>query len=227
MLGKHEVDRSMEFTRDGWLKKVHLKMHLPFLTLLPFLLPLTLSFPLDERTTCSTSNTISDGNFESGNTPSAVTPNPWKTSIFLGSSTYSLTSPGSTLTTSSVSGGKYAFTASLNPGAYSSSGLTLSQTLRTCPGQNYSISADFRFSDNAENKCSITLVYPYGTQQGSVMTGSGIPGIAAGVWIQTGALFQAVTKSDVFKVVFACEEGKRNLIGFDRVLVKPYTGNVS
>lgn len=58
------------------------------------------------------------------------------------------------------------------------------------------------------------------------MTGIGIPGIAAGVWYQTGALFQAVTKSDVFKVIFACEERKRNLIGFDRVLVKPYTGNV-
>ncbi|KAL8657265.1 MAG: hypothetical protein Q9226_002076, partial [Calogaya cf. arnoldii] len=87
-------------------------MHLSSLCSLPFLLSLALSAPLDERTTCSTTNTISDSNFESGTTPSASTPNPWKVSTFLGSSTYSLTTPGSTLTTSNIAGGKYAFTAS-------------------------------------------------------------------------------------------------------------------
>ena len=202
-------------------------MHLPLLILLPLLPRLSFSAPLDERTTCSTSNTISDGNFESGTNPSASTPNPWHTSSFVGFSTYYLTSPGSTLTTSSVSGGKYAFTVSLAPRPHSgSSGIILSQTLKTCPGQNYTISADFKFNDNAENECSITLIYPYGTEQGSVMTGSGTSGITAGEWYQTVAFFQAVTRSDVLRVKFACEEGKRNLIGFDRVLVKPYKGNV-
>ncbi|KAL8766508.1 MAG: hypothetical protein Q9209_006724 [Squamulea sp. 1 TL-2023] len=202
-------------------------MHLPYFTLLP-LLPFALSAPLDERTTCSTSNTISNGSFESGITPSASTPNPWKVDLFLGSSSYSLTSPGSPLTSSGVSGGKYAFTASLNPDPYYGySGETLSQTLKTCPGQNYSISADFKFNSTAENKCSLTLAYPFGTQQGSVTTGSGTLGITAGVWYQTGALFQAVTKSDVLKVVFRCDGGLRNLVSVDRFLVKPYKGNVS
>ena len=43
-----------------------------------------------------------------------------------------------------------------------------------------------------EGKCSIRLIYPFGTEQGSVVTGSGTPGVVAGVWYQTGALFQGV-----------------------------------
>ncbi|KAL8735336.1 MAG: hypothetical protein Q9166_000881 [cf. Caloplaca sp. 2 TL-2023] len=196
------------------------------LSLLPFLLSLTLSQPIDERTTCSTTNTISDGSFESGVTPSAQTPNPWKVNLFFGSSSYSLTSPGST-NAQGGTGGRYAFTASLYPDPYSgTSGETLSQTLKTCPGQNYSITADFKFNSTAENKCSLTLAYPFQTQQGSVTTGSGTPGISAGVWYQTGALFQAVTKSDVLKVIFRCEERARNFISVDKFVVKPYKGNV-
>ena len=56
-------------------------------------------------------------------------------------------------------------------------------------------------------------------------TGSGIPGVEAGVWQKTSALFQAVTKSDVLKVVFRCEERASNTISVDNFVVKPYKGN--
>ncbi|KAL8816491.1 MAG: hypothetical protein Q9223_004503 [Gallowayella weberi] len=199
-------------------------MQLPLLLpLFSFLIPIAVATPLDPRTTCSLTNTISDGGFESGTNPSAQTPNPWKVDLFFGSTTYSLTSPGSSLS----GGGRYAFTASVYPGPYTpTSGETLSQVLKTCPGQNYSIWYDFKFNATVENACSLRVEYPYKDTVGSVTWGSATPGLVPGVWTRDVVLFQAVTKSDVLKVIFRCTNGAKNLISVDNFVAKPYTGNV-
>ncbi len=85
---------------------------------------------------------------------------------------------------------------------------------------------DFKFNATAENKCSVGLYYPYKTQQGSITTGSGIPGLEAGVWSRTVGFFQAVTTQDLVEVHFRCEQNARNFISVDRFLVQPYQGNV-
>ncbi|KAL8713198.1 MAG: hypothetical protein Q9220_002719 [cf. Caloplaca sp. 1 TL-2023] len=194
-------------------------MHL--LPLLSLLIPTVTSTPLNPRTTCPTTNIIVDPGFESGVAPPTSGGTSWTVNNFIGASTYSLTSPGSTLT---PSGGKYAFTATLYPGPYSSgnSGDDLVQTMKTCAGKNYSITADFRFNATAGNACSIALQYP----GGSVTTGSGSGGIVAGMWYRTSAFFQAVSSADKLTVAFRCGGGQHDFISVDNVVVKLFNGNV-
>ncbi|KAL8922702.1 MAG: hypothetical protein Q9208_005015 [Pyrenodesmia sp. 3 TL-2023] len=195
--------------------------------LLPFLLaiiPSITSSPIEART-CPSTNIISDPSFESGVTPAASAPNPWQVVGFIGSSSYSLTQPGSP-----NGGGKYAFTASLYPGPYSGgrSGETLVQTMKTCAGKNYSIIADIKFEKAQNNACSLSLQYPYKDTIGSVTTGSATPGTTPGQWSQTGSTFQAVSNADKLSFVFRCEGvgvSVNNFISVDNVKVAPFAGN--
>ena len=198
-------------------------LHLPtLLALLSFLIPTIASSPIEART-CPTT-IITDGNFESGTTPPTSGGTSWTVVAFLGSSSYSLTSPGSTLNNNA--GGKYAFTASLYPGPYSpTSGETLQQTLHTCAGKNYSIIADLKFDAAVNNACSLKIEYPFQNGVGSVTTGSATPGLSPGVWSSTGGTFQAVGASSLLSVVFRCENGAHNLISVDNVRVKEFNGN--
>ncbi|KAL9601794.1 MAG: hypothetical protein Q9219_002284 [cf. Caloplaca sp. 3 TL-2023] len=196
--------------------------------ILPFLsaiIPFAISAPLEAlevRTTCPSTNLVKDPGFESGVEPPTSGGNAWTVGAFYGSSSYSLTSPGSTR-----SGGKYAFTASVFPGPYSDlSGENLIQTLTTCAGKNYSISADFKFNSTENNACSIAIQYPFKTTLGSVTTGSGTPGITPGIWYQTGSIFQAVSTASKLSILFRCNgQGVRNLISVDNVKVMLYAGN--
>lgn len=198
-------------------------MHFQLMSLLSLLsapIPIVTSSPIEART-CP-SNTIQDGGFESGVAPPTSGGASWTVVGFIGSSSYSLTSPGASIN----NGGKYAFTASLYPGPYSpASGETLQQTLHTCAGKNYSITADLKFDALVSNVCSIKLEYPYKTTVGSVTTGSATPGIAPGVWSMTGSTFQAVSANSLLSVVFHCEQRAHNHISVDNIKVKEYAGN--
>ena len=171
---------------------------------------------------CSTGLVIKDGGFESGLTPPASGGNSWTVVGFIGASTYSLTSPGST-----NNGGQYAFTAILYPGPYSNgaSGDTLQQTMNTCAGHNYSILVDYKFDNAASGNCALSIRYPYKTTTGSVTTGSGIAGGTAGNWYTTAATFQAVSSADPFSIVFSCANGANDRISVDNVKIAPYAGN--
>lgn len=172
--------------------------------------------------TCPTGPVIKDGGFESGVTPPTSGGNSWIVDSFIGASTYSLTSPGST-----NNGGQYAFTAILYPGPYSNgfSGDTLKQTLKTCAGHNYSITVDYKFDTAASGNCAVSIRYPYKTTTGSVTTGSGVAGGTAGNWYTTGSTFQAVSSADPFSIVFSCSNGANDRISVDNVKIAPYAGN--
>lgn len=197
-------------------------MHFSYvLPLLFAFVPIITSAPLDARTTCPSTNVVKDPSFESGVTPSASGSNPWTVNNFIGSSSYSLTKPGS------PNGGKYAFTASVYPGPYTNgaSGENLEQTFTTCAGKNYSIVADIKFNSTENNQCSIAIQYPFQNTLGSVTTGSGIPGISPGVWSQTGSFFQAVSTSSKLSILFRCSGNAHNLISVDNVKVLLFNGN--
>ncbi|MCJ1471237.1 hypothetical protein MMC07_009885 [Pseudocyphellaria aurata] len=171
---------------------------------------------------CSTGPVIKDGGFESGITPPTSGGNAWIVNSFIGASSYALTKPGST-----NHGGKYAFTALLAPGPYSGgvSGDTLTQTMNTCAGHNYSILADYKFASAAGGNCALTIQYPYKTTTGSVTTGSGIAGGTAGNWYTTAATFQAVSSADPFSIVFRCTNSAQDQISVDNIVIAPYAGN--
>ncbi|KAI9791731.1 MAG: hypothetical protein M1816_003541 [Peltula sp. TS41687] len=192
-----------------------------FALILSSLAGLALAYPSYGPPSCKPTTAISDGGFESGTTPSASRPNPWLTRLFIGSATYSLVSPGATIN----NGGRYAFQASLYPGPFTNgaSSLTLTQTMKTCAGQNYSIIADYWFQYGSENNCAIKIDYPYKTIRGSVTTPSNIS--PPGYWYTTSGTFQAVTNADQFNVVFSCSAGTSNKIGLDNVRIEPFAGN--
>ncbi|KAL8668324.1 MAG: hypothetical protein Q9168_007046, partial [Polycauliona sp. 1 TL-2023] len=147
------------------------------------LLPVVISAPASNLTprTCP-STIIKDGSFESGIAPT-YSSTPWTIISSRGLYSYtSLTSPGS------PSAGKYAFTVALSGGPYDGTGIkTLAQNLTTCAGTNYSITADWKFESAAENQCSLAVVYPFQTGEGSVTTSTAIPGLTPGVWFIAGA----------------------------------------
>lgn len=173
-----------------------------------------------DATSCFPRQVIKDGGFESAQKPSVSGNTPWTVKGIIGASAYSLTSTGST-----NNGGKYAFTAKLYPSPSSSgaSGLTLTQTMHTCAGQNYSILTDYKFESTAKNDCSVSIQYPYKNTIGSVTTGSAIG--PAGKWSTIG-FFQARSTADPFYVVFRCSNGANNGISVDNVVIKPFVGNV-
>lgn len=192
-----------------------------FLPLLSALIPVATSSPIEARTCPFT--IIKDGGFESGVAPPTSGGTSWTVVGFIGATTYYLTSPGANIN----NGGKYAFTASLYPGPYSSgsSGETLQQTLHTCAGKNYSITADFKFAAAVDNACSIKIEYPYKTTVGSVTTGSATSGLTPGVWATTGSFFQAVSTNSLLSIVFLCQNAAHNLISVDNVKVQLFNGN--
>ena len=186
-----------------------------------FILSALASLVFSAPATCPSGAIIQDGGFESGVTP-PTSGGPWTVINFIGASSYTLSSPGST-----KNGGKYAFEATVFPGPYSpDSGDTLNQTLTTCASHNYSITADYKFNQTANNDCAISIQYPYKTGIGSVTTSSGLAGESAGVWYTTGGLFQAVSSASTLNIVFSCSNGERNYIYVDNVKVVPYSGNV-
>lgn len=198
-------------------------MLLPLVSLLPLLsalIPATTSFPIEARTCPSV--IINDGGFESGVAPPTSGGNAWTVVGFLGATSYYLSSPGANI----HNGGKYAFTATVSPGPYSGqSGETLQQTLHTCVGKNYSITADFKFDAAVNNACSIKIEYPYKTTVGSVTTGSATPGLTPGVWATTGSTFQAVSTNSLLSIVFLCQNAAGDHISVDNVKVQQYSGN--
>lgn len=195
-------------------------MHFPLiLSALTVLSGLALS---TSTPSCPSGPIIQDGGFESGRSPPPYAGTTWGVTRFLGSSTYSLTSPGST-----NNGGNYAFTAILRPGPYSGgiSGETLSQTMNVCPGRNYSITVDYKFESAADNNCAVMVRYPYKDTKGSVTTPSGVAGGEAGSWYTTAAFFQAVSRADLFEIVFSCSNGASNRISVDNVNIAQFNGN--
>ncbi|KAL8961556.1 MAG: hypothetical protein Q9193_001905 [Seirophora villosa] len=195
---------------------MHFHHMLPFLSTL---ISSVTSSPIEART-CPSTNIITDGGFESGVEPPDVLPltpggNFWTVTNFIGYFSYSLTSPGSP-----NAGGQYAFTVSIYPAPYGgTSSITLVQTMKTCAGQNYSVAADYKFSESQNNACSISVQYPFKDTVGSVTTGSGTPGLTPGVWNKAGGTFQAVSSADKLSFVFKCEgRGVRNVYNLDNVV---------
>lgn len=143
---------------------------------------------------CNTAGpVIQNGGFESGSL------SPWITQATVGQSTNSIVSPGST----NPGGGTYAFSANLqlpnSPYGNGAVSQTLKQTLNTCAGANYSISADYDFASvGTGNVCSFTMQYP----QGSVAVDT--RSSATGVWRTAAAKFQAVSDADVVGFMLTC-----------------------
>ena len=110
--------------------------------------------------------------------------------------TFGSTSPGS------PNGGNTALAIQLYqraPGQGTTSSFTLSQTMNSCPGQNYSITMDFKYDSrdpNSNKYCALTVKYPYKSSYGSVTGSNNVPGEYPGVWSITGGSFQAVSASD-------------------------------
>lgn len=159
----------------------------------------------------SASPGLQNGGFESGTIKS------WVAMDGAGSSTSSIVSPGSTL----AGGGNYAFAAKLlspdsfyNPNIISSN---LYQSLTTCVGTNYSVTADYNFVSVGDGSCS------FGLQNGSPANSSvSVPG----VWHRMTATFVAGSYADA--VVFALSCSKPGTIEVDSVNVtRTAAGNAS
>ena len=125
------------------------------------------------------SRIIRDGGFES------TFEDAWNVLTFPASN-FELTRPGST-----NHGSKHAFTALAYPGPFSDGGAILWQDLRTCAGKNYSITADYRFSQENDD-CSMMIEYPFQDARGSVTIGGAIS--PAGIWYTTGMSFLLLMK---------------------------------
>ena len=96
-------------------------MHITNLLPLISLASISLSTPIESRAACTTKNAVADGGFESG-ISSGYSTAPWSLSELLGSTGYTLGSPGKT--------GKYAFRAAVAPDPYGpDSRVTLSRKL--------------------------------------------------------------------------------------------------
>ena len=155
---------------------------------------------------------IQNGGFETGNA------SPWVVTA-VGTTSYGVVAGGST----NSGGGNYAFSASLILPSQGVSSVTLQQTMNTCPGTNYTVSVDFKFSKTALGDCSIKIAYPYKTTTGSVTTSSNL--WTPGVWERTWNAFQAVSNADVVTIVLACTSGQSNVYEVDNVNVAYYAGN--
>ncbi|CAD6581526.1 MAG: hypothetical protein ASARMPRED_000637 [Alectoria sarmentosa] len=155
---------------------------------------------------------IQNGGFETGNA------SPWVVTA-VGITSYGVVAGGST----NSGGGNYAFSASLILPSQGVSSVTLQQTMNTCPGTNYTVSVDFKFSKTALGDCSIKIAYPYKTTTGSVTTSSNF--YTPGVWERTWNAFQAVSNADVVTIVLACTSGQSNVYEVDNVNITYYPGN--
>ena len=140
---------------------------------------------------CNTSMPIiQNGGFESGSL------SPWTTqSTVRGSYSYgSVDSPGST----NFGGGNYAFTAQLvTPNSPYGNGAvtqTLSQTLNTCPGANYTITADYNVVYYQFGTCTISM-------NGQVVSN----GASSGSWHTATGKFTAASNADSVDFAFTCQ----------------------
>lgn len=157
---------------------------------------------------------IQNGGFESG----ALAP--WTVSNRVGTNSYGIVKPGSP----NAGGNAYAFEAYLQTPNSPYAGvcsLTLSQTLNTCAGTNYSVSVDFNLNANSLGPCSIELDYPYKSYQGRVTESSDVSGAG---WHTLAATFQAVSSADVLGMVLSCTAGGES-IEVDNVNVQYFAGN--
>ncbi len=191
------------------------------------------SYP-PQPATCSPRPALRNPSFESGEIP-PLFPSPppargWYIGSLLGSTTYSLTTPGSPLP---PGGGNKAFTAQMIPNINSKglSGLTLQQNLLSCARQNYSVQVDYRFKEvDADNNCKLTISYPFfGGVRGSVETGSSV--VQPGQWHTTASFFPGLPETEpgsrLFDISFFCRYGVRNEITVDNVRIEKFDGNVS
>ncbi len=145
---------------------------------------------------CNTASpVIQNGGFESGSL------SPWVATGTVGSSSGSVVSGGSSYfagSGSSYSGGNYAFSANLQTpnSPYGNGAVTqiLKQTLNTCPGTTYTITADYNFV-SIGGTCSVTL-------QGSLVVKS--PPSATGVWQRMTSTFVATTTADLVSFALTC-----------------------
>ena len=145
---------------------------------------------------CNTASpVIQNGGFESGSL------SPWvATGTVDSQSSGSVVSGGSSYfagSGSSYSGGNYAFSANLQtPNSPYGNGAvtqTLTQTLNTCPGTYYTITADYNFL-RIGGTCSFTY--------GSIVVKS--PPSATGVWQRMTSTFVAITYADVVSFTLTC-----------------------
>ena len=130
---------------------------------------------------------IQNGGFESGSL------SPWVESAGVGQSSYSIVSPGST----KPGGGNYAYSANLNTPNYPYAGTvseSLSQTLNTCPGTNYSVSVDYQFVYSQQGTCSLSLPLGLGTVNGNGASG----------WQRVSTSFKAAGTTTVAGFTFSC-----------------------
>ena len=128
---------------------------------------------------------IQNGGFESGSL------SPWVYQSQVGRSDYSIVSPGS-----SIYGGNYAYEAYLQTPNYPYAGTvseSLSQTLNTCPGTNYSVSVDYKFGGSQGGTCTLNLPLGLATVNNP---GSG--------WQRVSGSFKASSTNTIAGFTFSC-----------------------
>lgn len=128
---------------------------------------------------------IQNGGFESGSL------SPWVYQSQVGRSGYSIVSPGS-----SIYGGNYAYAADLISPNYPYAGTvseSLSQTLNTCPGTNYSVSVDYKVGSNSGGSCKVNLPLGLPTVNNP---GSG--------WQRVSGFFTASSTNTIAGFTFSC-----------------------
>ena len=138
--------------------------------------------------TCNTAlPIIQNGNFETN------TLSPWIEKSLVGSSYGSVVSGGST----KPGGGNYAYSANLQTPNYPYAGTvsqSLSQTLNTCPGTNYTVSVDYQFGYVFSGKCTLNLPLGLGTVDNYGPSG----------WQRVSRSFQAVSTTTDTTFTFTC-----------------------
>ncbi len=156
---------------------------------------------------CNTATpVIQNGGFESGSL------SPWVVKSVRGSSSGSVVAGGSTYFAGSglpYTGGSYNFLASLSYPDFPYAGTvseTLSQTLNTCAGVAYDVTADYNFE--RANGCSIS--FNGGAAVSSDTTASG--------WHRYAWGFVASSNASVISIAMACTSAG-NSIGIDYVNV--------
>ena len=156
-------------------------------------------------TACNTASPIiQNGGFESGSL------SPWVVQTGLGQSSGSVVSGGSSYYAGSGSiytGGNYAFLANLQTPNSPYAGTvsqTLSQTLNTCAGTNYTVTADYNFEYHQGGVCTLTMM---GLSASTASTSTG--------WHRMTTTFKA--GSNAASISFAMSCSTPGEIGVDAV----------
>ncbi len=155
---------------------------------------------------CNTASPIiQNGGFESGSL------SPWVVQSNRGQSSGSVVAGGSNYFAGSglpYTGGNYNYLASLNYPDYPYAGTvsqTLIQTLNTCAGVTYDVTADYKFQ--LGSGCSISFGGGAPVNQASTASG----------WQRKAWAFTASTNSTALTIAMSCSSNPGNAIGIDYV----------